>query len=115
LLDSEASLDASLLRMVDPSEKADAASDDQTAVEAVGVVLEMKADDRKLNITHDPIPAIGWPTMTMDFRIGKGVELKGLKTGDRIHFTLKRDRELGDFVISSISKAGAEAGSGGPQ
>ncbi len=115
LLDSEASLDASLLRMVDPSEKSNGASDDETDVEAVGVVLEMKTADGKLNITHDPIPAIGWPTMTMDFRIGKDVELKGLKTGDRIHFTLKRDRELGDFVISSISKAGDDAGSGGLQ
>jgi len=115
LLDSEASLDASLLRMVDPSEKSDEASETESDVEAVGVVLEMKADDGKLNITHDPIPAIGWPTMTMDFRVGKDVELKDLKTGDRINFTLKRDKELGDFVISSISKAGAEAGSGGPQ
>jgi len=115
LLDSEASLDASLLRMVDPSEKSDEASETESDVEAVGVVHEMKTADRKLNITHDPIPAIGWPTMTMDFRIGKDVELKELKTGDRINFTLKRDRELGDFVISSISKAGDDAGSGGPQ
>jgi Cu(I)/Ag(I) efflux system membrane fusion protein len=115
LIDSEASLDASLLRMVDPSEAPDASSEQESDIEAVGVVEEMKTDDRKLNITHDPIPAIGWPTMTMDFRIGEEVELKGLKTGDRIHFTLKRDRELGDFVISSISKSGAEAGSGGLQ
>jgi len=115
LLDSEASLDASLLRMVDPSEKSGADPDDETNIEAVGVVEEMKTADGKLNITHDPIPAIGWPTMTMDFRIGKEVELTDLKTGDRIQFTLKRDRELGDFVISSISKTGAEAGAGGPQ
>jgi len=110
LLDSEASLDASLLRMVDPSEEPDPASEKETDIEAVGVVEEMKTAEGKLNITHDPIPAIGWPTMTMDFRIGKDVELKDLKTGDRIEFTLQRDRELGDFVISAISKAGAGSG-----
>jgi len=104
LLDSEASVDASLLRMIGASKGTEEDPAPDIDVKGVGVVNEVKAADGKLNITHDPIPAIGWPTMTMDFRFGEGVELGALKTGDPIAFTLKRDKELGDFVIWSVSK-----------
>ena len=106
LLDSEASLDASLLRMADAGEKAENQTDAQMDIMGKGTIETVKMADRKLNITHEPIPAIGWPTMTMDFRIGKGVDIDAVKEGDKIDFMLKRDKTAGDYVIESISKGG---------
>lgn len=106
LLDSEASLDASLLRMADAGEKAETQTDAQMDIMGKGTIETVKLAERKLNITHEPIPAIGWPTMTMDFRIGEGIDIEAVKEGDSIGFMLKRDKAAGDYVIESISKGG---------
>ncbi len=109
LLDSEASLDASLLRMADAGEKTETQTDAQMEITGKGTIDTVKMSERKLNITHEPIPSIGWPTMTMDFRIGEGVDIDAMKAGDSINFTLKQDKAAGDYVIESVSKGGAAA------
>ena len=37
--------------------------------------------------------------MTMDFRIGKDVDIDAVKAGETISFMLKRDKAAGDYVI----------------
>ena len=100
LLDSEASLRASFSRM-DPAETTDSGSMPEEAVMGMGTVNEVFADDRKLNISHGAIEALGWPQMTMDFELNDGVGLEGIEAGAKVHFTLLKDDE-GNYRIGSI-------------
>jgi len=107
LIDSEASLSASFRRMGEPEvpqepeahEMEKAQIDD--AISAKGEVKAVMLDERKINLTHEPIPAIGWPTMTMDFAVTGDVDLAALQVGDSIHFGLVKNAE-GMYVIGSI-------------
>ena len=44
-----------------------------------------------VNISHVPVPAAGWPAMTMDFKLAEPAAAAGLEAGDRvdIHFTIE--------------------------
>jgi Cu(I)/Ag(I) efflux system protein CusF len=46
-------------------------------------------DPRTVTIKHGPIPAIGWPAMTMAFRASPPALLKNLRAGQRVAFTAK--------------------------
>jgi len=110
LIDSEASLKASLMRMTEtPSaEKMDMSSVDMKADEkssmimGVGVIKKVMASEHKLNMSHQPIEAIGWPSMTMDFSFKHGVDVSGLKPEDAVSFQLEKG--VDGYVITSISK-----------
>jgi Cu/Ag efflux protein CusF len=56
---------------------------------------------RTLNIAHEPIAALHWPGMTMDFRVAPGVDLSALKPGATITFTLERGAD-GLYAIDEI-------------
>ena len=58
-------------------------------------------DERKINISHEPIPSIGWPKMTMDFSLDAGVDLEGIETGERVRFHLREEGD-GGYSISAI-------------
>lgn len=58
--------------------------------EVTGVVNVVDANGRKLNVTHDPVPALGWPSMTMEFPVGQSVDLATVRPGSRIAFTLMK-------------------------
>ena len=103
LIDSEASLDASLLRMAVEPER-DNIETPMSRTIAKGTINTVMAKDRKLNITHEPIPEIGWPTMSMDFKVTDNVALEKFKPGDNVYFSLiKKARNL--FEISDVSKS----------
>jgi Cu(I)/Ag(I) efflux system membrane fusion protein len=96
LIDSEASLKASFSRM--------GTNDTDTKQEpltGMGTVNEVSATSRKLNISHQPIEALDWPEMTMDFRLTDNVDLEGIEAGASIHFTLLKD-DSGSYRIDSI-------------
>jgi Cu/Ag efflux protein CusF len=61
----------------------------QTAAAAVtrsvGVVKVMDPAIGRVAISHEPIPALKWPAMTMSFRISPELA-KGLKVGQKIEF-----------------------------
>lgn len=61
--------------------------------EAGGVLHKIDAANRIVNITHDPIPDLGWPGMTMDLVTTKRVKLNKFKIGDKVSFTIKRGRD----------------------
>lgn len=65
----------------------------------VGVVNSVDAGKGTFNITHEPMPALGWPSMTMDLPVMKKVDLSGVKAGDKIGFTLKLGRDKQYRVI----------------
>lgn len=110
LIDSESSLKASFIRMDEPKPSREMASmevaqaDTGEAIEGVGVVNEVMAGHRKVTLTHEPIPAISWPTMTMGFDVAEDVDLTALKVGDRIRFTLG-EVGVGMYRILSVRPA----------
>jgi Cu(I)/Ag(I) efflux system protein CusF len=52
----------------------------------VGVIKAIDAKAGTLTIQHQPIPAVGWPAMTMTFKAKPPALLKGLKVGEAIGF-----------------------------
>jgi Cu(I)/Ag(I) efflux system periplasmic protein CusF len=71
----------------------------------IGTVNSVDPAQRKVNLSHNPIPEIGWPAMTMDFPVAPSVDLRGLKPGMRVNFTIERD-EGGIYEIRAIAPAG---------
>lgn len=64
-----------------------------TEASGVGVINSVDADKGTVNLTHEPMPELGWPTMTMDLPVTKRVELGGVKAGDKVDFKLKFGRD----------------------
>ncbi len=92
LLDSESSVRASLQRLSKPA---------MPEVWVEGAINTVEAASRTLNVTHEPIAALNWPTMTMDFPVAKGVKLDGLKADSKIRFRI-REGEDGRYQIDAI-------------
>src|SRR5262245_52986911 len=59
-------------------------------VQGTGTVKSVEASSLKVNLSHDPIPAIGWPAMTMDFAVAPSVDLGALKPGMRVTFMMRQ-------------------------
>lgn len=59
----------------------------------VGVINSIDAEKNMVNITHEPMPKLGWPTMTMDLPTTKHVDLGSIHKGDKVNFTLKLGRD----------------------
>lgn len=57
-----------------------------------------------VNLTHEPIPAIGWPTMTMDLKLLDGAETGGAKPGDNVVIMLEKGPD-GIYGLKAIEKA----------
>lgn len=66
-----------------------------------GTVKRVKADTRTVNLAHDPIPAIGWPNMVMDFKVADGVDLSKLEAGQQVEFELEKQGKA--YIVTSIS------------
>jgi Cu(I)/Ag(I) efflux system periplasmic protein CusF len=60
------------------------------AVSGTGVIHAIDVKKRSVNLSHEPIPAIGWPAMTMDMEVAEDVDLDVLEVGDDVTFTLAR-------------------------
>ncbi len=74
----------------------------QQPVQGHGTVKAVMPEHGMLTLEHAPIEALGWPAMTMDFTVAKGVDLSDLHAGDRIRFTLQKHGER--YVITAIHK-----------
>jgi Cu/Ag efflux protein CusF len=79
--------------------------------QGTGTVNSVDAAARTINLTHDPIPAIGWPTMTTDFPVAPAVDLDALGPGARVRFEIEH-AEGGMYVIRSIAPSPRPAGIG---
>ena len=106
LIDSEASMRASLMRMSntgagDASDSASAATAAEE-VTASGIIKLIKSDQRTLSLQHDPIKELGWPSMTMDFQLADDVSLDGLGINDSITFKLQKTDDR--YQIVSIRR-----------
>lgn len=73
----------------------------QTA-HAVGVVKGLDASKGTITLSHEPVPAIKWPAMTMGFK-ATGAQISSVKVGDKVTFEFVAKGM--DATIVSISKA----------
>jgi hypothetical protein len=69
----------------------------------VGIVQSVDAASGSLTIAHEPMAALGWPAMTMAFKVDRVALLEGVEAGQRIEFTL-RGRDM-SAVVTSIKGA----------
>lgn len=70
------------------------------AVHAQAVVNAM--GDGTVNVTHDPIPEIGWPTMTMDMPLAEDAQMMGdVAVGDTVTIMLIKGDD-GMYAIGAI-------------
>ncbi len=104
LIDSEASLKASIARMSSKDDKKDdmAGMDMDKKITGTAVLNSVMPAHNMVNMAHDPIPALDWPAMEMDFTVKKGVSLEGLSKGNKVEFELEKADD--GYVIKSINK-----------
>lgn len=68
---------------------------------AEGTVNSIDLEHGKINMTHGPVKSLGWPGMTMDFRVKDNAILKDIKPGQKVKFEMVKDGE-GQFYIVRI-------------
>lgn len=72
-------------------------------VQGTGVVKAIDVTKGTITLQHQPITAIGWPAMTMAFKVASPDLLNAVKVGDKVQFGL---RPAGmDSTITSIKPA----------
>ena len=71
-----------------------------------GTVTAVNAAQHRIGMQHEPIPAIGWPAMSMEFAVAPSVNLQAIQPGSRVNFSIEKGSD-GMYVIQSIQPAGA--------
>ena len=98
LIDSEASLRGTALRMGDaPAPTGNTA----TTHHGSGKVEAIEKDE--ITLSHGPIPSLQWGAMTMSFKLPESGLPQGIKVGDRVDFEI-RPIAGGAFEIVSIAQ-----------
>lgn len=72
-----------------PHDHAGHAAPAAAAVSGAGVVKGIDARAGTVTIAHEPIKALGWPAMTMPFKVSDPALLKAAGVGDKVTFQLK--------------------------
>jgi Cu(I)/Ag(I) efflux system protein CusF len=68
------------------------------AARGTGVVVGVDPKQATVTLKHEPIPALGWPSMTMDFRANPPSLLAGLKVGEKIDFDTNEGHGLPEIT-----------------
>jgi RND family efflux transporter MFP subunit len=74
---------------------------------AVGTLDEIDPKSGHLMITHDPVPSLNWPKMTMEFIPANEAIAKGVRPGTPVRFEFV-ERKPGEWVVTRLE------GSAGP-
>jgi Cu/Ag efflux protein CusF len=77
----------------------------QNDVHGTGTVNSIDPTRHKINLSHQPIPEIGWPAMTMEFPVAPSIDLKAIKPGTQVNFTIEKGQG-GMYEIRAIAPAG---------
>jgi Cu(I)/Ag(I) efflux system protein CusF len=59
-------------------------------VDGTGIVREIDEAGGRVRITHEPIDALGWPGITLFFRLKDGVRVDQISKGEKVGFTLEK-------------------------
>ncbi len=71
-------------------------------ITSIGTVTAIDAAAGTLSLDHEPIAAISWPAMSMQFTAENPAILQGIAVGDRVSFEIKSATETS--VITSVQK-----------
>jgi Cu(I)/Ag(I) efflux system protein CusF len=66
-------------------------------VEGVGVVRAVNPKSGSITIDHEAIPSLGWPAMTMGFKVADPALLRGIQPGAKVRF------QLTDHTVTGLS------------
>lgn len=61
-----------------------------------------RLDARSITLSHEPVPALQWPAMTMGFTVADPALTRGLKVGDQVRFAF--DQVGASHTIRRIAK-----------
>jgi Cu(I)/Ag(I) efflux system membrane fusion protein len=101
LIDSEASLAGTSSRsLAEGAKRAPGAA----LHEATGRVE--KIDPAGLTLSHGPVPALGWPAMTMTFKLADPAMARGLRSGDQVRIAF--DQPPAGPTVRRIEMADAQ-------
>ena len=78
-----------------------------TSIVGSGVVQSIDKPNGKVKLTHEPIAAMGWPKMTLFFRLKERSLADQVKEGDKVAFTL--EKSASGYFISGIRKSISES------
>lgn len=56
-----------------------------------------------VTLSHEPVPSLNWPAMTMQFRVEEPALLRGFKVGDRVTFTF--DQPAAGPTVRGLKRA----------
>jgi Cu(I)/Ag(I) efflux system membrane fusion protein len=101
LLESEASLSGIQARPVTAAAQADAAP---TLYRSQGRIEEISPTS--VTLSHEPIPALQWPAMTMAFKLASPRLASQAEIGDRVSFTF--EQTPAGPVVRDLAKAGGQ-------
>jgi Cu(I)/Ag(I) efflux system membrane fusion protein len=110
LIDSEASLSGALARLSQQPAGEVSSVAPLKMPRGTGKVVAIDAAAKEITLAHDPIPEIGWPAMTMGFKVNDAAHLQHLQVGDAVAFDLKSSSPDGEYAIERIEKTGTAAG-----
>jgi Cu(I)/Ag(I) efflux system membrane fusion protein len=103
LIDSEASLLATVARLEGGTEASKAAPVDAMH-KGRGTVTAIDPASGKVELDHEAIPSMKWPRMKMGFLVKDKSQLAPLKKGDSVEFELPaKPNQDGDYVIERIA------------
>ncbi len=107
LLDAESNLKAALGGFTPVEGAKPAATPEAKSVghHAEGKLLSMDLAAGTVSVSHQPIPSLKWPAMTMDFVLANPALVQGLKPGAKIAIEIV-ERSPGEWVITSLKPAG---------
>ena len=98
LIDSEASLSATVARLESRPETAK-----PDTHKSRGVVSDIDAQKGRVELDHEPIASMQWPRMKMAFLVENKAQLAALKKGDAVEFELRaKPDQDGNYLISKI-------------
>lgn len=121
LIDSEASLSGVLARisqqdkqmnteMNDMQMENDKGMTSEKMPKGLGKVVDLDIKTNHITLNHEPIAELGWPSMTMGFKVKDSKQLNNLKVGDEVEFDLKaesaKDPEMPkQYMIDRLEKS----------
>lgn len=108
LIDSEASL-AGVIERLSRGQQPAAQQQRQTdVVKTRGAVKSIDARGGRITLSHGPVPAIGWPAMTMAFPVKDPSLLRGRRAGERVVFAFQKPQQGETPVIEQIAPEPAQ-------
>jgi membrane fusion protein, copper/silver efflux system len=86
---------------VGPAPGAPPAAVEEHEVRVEGRIESIDIENRSVVISHEPVEALGWPAMTMNFRVDDPNVVTAVREGQRVRFFFE-EGPPGSYVVTDI-------------